>query len=118
MNIGARPSIGDIQRERSRARRIQLQPQVQAALQAFAKRGVACAVIGSFARQSAIFAEGSDLDLLIESRAGLAEVELWEIEWANLFERIGNVVAAGKAATAGIHALCAPTDQPAAHRER
>ena len=43
-----------------------------------------CAVIGSFARTNEMLDERSDLDVLIESKGSLSEVDIWDIAWSNL----------------------------------
>jgi len=79
-----RRPIGEILRRRSDTRRTELRPQVERTLAELRRRGVTCEVIGSYARESAIFDAGSDLDILIESRSNLSETEIWDIAWSNL----------------------------------
>ena len=61
-----------------------LREQIQQALDALRHRGVVCEVIGSFARADAFVDAESDLDILVESRGGLAEADVWDLAWAHL----------------------------------
>ncbi len=58
-----------------------LRGQIQETLDTLRGRGVTCEVVGSFARPSAFIDMDSDLDLLIESRGPLSEVEVWDLAW-------------------------------------
>ena len=70
----------DISRERTAILRAKVGPQVDACLLAMREKGVVVTVFGSYARGDA-FGPGSDINLLIEDRAGLRDVELWTIAW-------------------------------------
>jgi len=76
--------IGEILRDRSDARRARLREQIQEALEALRGRGVVCEVIGSFARASALIDAESDLDILVESKGGLSEADVWDVAWTHL----------------------------------
>ena len=78
-----RRPLSEIIRERSDARRALLRPQVEHTLAELRRHGVVCEVIGSFARADA-WIEGSDLDVLVESKGTLSEVDIWDITWTNL----------------------------------
>ncbi|WP_345540780.1 hypothetical protein [Variovorax defluvii] len=79
-----RRPIGDILRDRSDARRTMLGAQIQETLEALRHRGVVCEVIGSFARASALIDAESDLDILVESKGGLSEADVWDVAWTHL----------------------------------
>jgi predicted nucleotidyltransferase len=76
--------LDDILRSRSDARRALLRPQIESALAELRRNGVVCQVIGSFARSGETVDDASDLDLLIEHKGALAEVDIWDIAWRNL----------------------------------
>jgi len=61
-----------------------LREQIQDVLAALRGRGVVCEVIGSFARASALIDAESDLDILVESKGGLSEADVWDVAWTHL----------------------------------
>ncbi len=74
-------SVDELLRARSELRRKHVRPQVDRMLAEMRRRGVVCEVIGSYARHSSIFDDGSDLDVLVESHPGLSEADVWGIAW-------------------------------------
>ena len=74
----------EIRRRRSDARRAKLRPQVDALFAEFRRHGITSEVIGSYARETAIFEDGSDLDILVEAHSGVEEVDVWTMAWEAL----------------------------------
>lgn len=58
--------------------------QIQETLEALRRCGVVCEVIGSFARAGTLIDAESDLDILVESKGGLSEAEVWDLAWTHL----------------------------------
>jgi predicted nucleotidyltransferase len=54
-----------------------VRPRIEQALAALRAEGIICRCVGSFARPDAHFGPGSDIDILIESRHGHSDAELW-----------------------------------------
>jgi predicted nucleotidyltransferase len=76
--------IDEILRDRSEARRAFLRPQIERTLDELRRNGVACEVVGSFARSNETLDEASDLDILIEHKGALTESDIWDIAWRHL----------------------------------
>jgi predicted nucleotidyltransferase len=79
-----RRPLHEILQERSDARRALLRPQVERTLAELRRHGVACELIGSFARPHALLDDASDLDVLIDNKGSLSETDIWDIVWTNL----------------------------------
>ena len=93
-----RRPLEEILRDRSDARRALLRPQIERTLVELRRNGVVCEVIGSFARSSERFDEASDLDILVESKGGLAEGDIWDIAWTHLTDVDVDVIFADRLA--------------------